>query len=211
MFSLQGFEADDLIASWWRDTKAWEADRIVILSSDKDFLQLAGRNHAGVRTEQVRLSSYGTPTDRWDAARVHEVYGCVPSQLPVVMALTGDTSDNVKGISGIGPKRAVKLLAENDWDLRKVAESKGYDYDQLRTNYKLVNLRESDTRLPRIPDFSPTGPGDMLYPRLTSFLVKYELNTIRDRLTRGVLWHAGNTPLRTGRPYRRPEATPPSG
>ena len=91
-----GFEADDLIGAY-----TVKYDDCVIMSSDKDFLQLLGSN-----------------TTLFDAMKKKEMreeyvlaqFGLSPEQLIDVGALEGDKSDNIPGVSGVGPKTAIKLI-----------------------------------------------------------------------------------------------------
>ncbi|MCM2282599.1 MAG: DNA polymerase I, partial [Bdellovibrionaceae bacterium] len=100
----QGFEADDLIGtltSWGRERDM----EVVIVSGDKDFGQLV-RPHVTI---------YDTMKDiRYDSAGVVEKWGIEPRKMRDYLALVGDSSDNVPGVRGIGPKGACKLLAEFD-------------------------------------------------------------------------------------------------
>lgn len=97
----EGFEADDWIASF---VKKFKKDyQIAILSSDKDLAQLVDK--------QVRL--YDSFKDRWMGPDdVKEKWGVPPEKMLDLLALTGDTSDNIPGIEGVGPKTAAKLLEE---------------------------------------------------------------------------------------------------
>ena len=101
-----GVEADDLIGSMAREAVAagWEA---VIVSADKDFSQLIGP--AVVQY----IPSRGRDAPRWlDSDAIVEKYGVSPDQFIDYLALTGDSSDNIPGIRGIGPKTAATLLQE---------------------------------------------------------------------------------------------------
>jgi DNA polymerase-1 len=102
ILSLDGFEADDVIATVVERAKA-EGLPVTIVSSDKDLMQLA--------TDDVRLLD--TMKNRtFGPAEVEEKYGVTPAQLGDWLALCGDSSDNVPGVRGVGPKTATKLLAE---------------------------------------------------------------------------------------------------
>ena len=96
----EGFEADDIIATYTR--LALEAGaEVTIVSSDKDLMQLI----------EDRVSLYDGlkgRTFRVDAVR--EKFGVEPSRLGDLLALAGDSSDNVPGVPGIGPKTAAELL-----------------------------------------------------------------------------------------------------
>jgi 5'-3' exonuclease len=187
---LPWFEADDLIAAYWRHSH----EPVVILSSDKDLLQLVGPNPRGHECTQIRVSSSNTPTDRWDEAKVTEYYGCTPAQLPAVMALTGDASDGIPGVRGIGPKFALKHLAAADWDLTAVDHpgiAEARDKGEITVYRQLVDLR--DVPYEMIPSgpgpFMPVTPGpDAAWRALWKFLNELQLRDIERRLLAGELW-----------------------
>jgi DNA polymerase-1 len=99
---VAGLEADDLIASYVRAARQ-AGEEVVVVSSDKDLMQLVGD---GVSMWDPLKQK---PIDR-DA--VIERMGVPPEQVRDLLALTGDTSDNVPGVPGIGPKTAAQLLEE---------------------------------------------------------------------------------------------------
>ena len=104
-FSRAGFEADDLIASVTARSIA-EGWRVVIVSADKDLMQL-------VRDGDDRVVLWDSMRDRvYGPREVREKLGVPPSQVRDFLALTGDTSDNVPGVPGVGPKTASDLLAQ---------------------------------------------------------------------------------------------------
>lgn len=103
-----GYEADDAIASY--ALVAQKAGlRVVIVSSDKDLMQLC---HAGDdKTPPIYL--YDTMKNRLvGPPEVEAKFGVGPAKLGDLLALTGDSSDNVPGVPGIGPKTAATLLNE---------------------------------------------------------------------------------------------------
>jgi DNA polymerase-1 len=104
-FQKDGLEADDLIAAATALALA-EAWRVVIVSADKDMMQL-------VRDEDDRVVLWDSMRDRvYGPAEVREKLGVAPSRVRDFLALTGDTSDNVPGVPGVGPKTAADLLAQ---------------------------------------------------------------------------------------------------
>ena len=126
--SAAGYEADDVIAACCRhahDSNAFES--IVVASADKDLLQLvsageavaddddaataAGAAAAAAGATRVRVWD-DTKKTELDAAAVVAKHGVRPDQMADLLALMGDTSDNVPGVPGIGPKGAAKLLVE---------------------------------------------------------------------------------------------------
>jgi len=106
---LDGYEADDVIGTLAR--KAREAGvEAVVVSGDKDFHQLIGD---GVHLlNPGRGGANGVAAEWVDERNATERLGVAPTQVVDYLALIGDSSDNVPGAPGIGPKTAVKLLEE---------------------------------------------------------------------------------------------------
>ena len=100
--SHEGVEADDVIG-----TIAFNAvqkgDNVVIVTGDKDFMQLVGPNIKLLDTMKEK---------RIAEKEVEEKFGVGPERVTDVLALMGDTSDNIPGVHGIGPKTAIKLIKE---------------------------------------------------------------------------------------------------
>ena len=99
--ALPGFEADDIIATLAERFSA-DGAQVVIVTGDKDAAQLV--------RDGVKLWD-GKSEDFQGAEDVAAKFGVKPSQITDYLALTGDSSDNVPGVAGIGPKGAVKLLS----------------------------------------------------------------------------------------------------
>jgi DNA polymerase-1 len=99
----EGLEADDIIACYAK--AALEADwKVTIVSSDKDLMQLV---------EEGRLDLYDTMNDRrLGRDYVIEKFGVPPEKLGDVLALMGDSVDNVPGVPGVGPKTAAQLIQD---------------------------------------------------------------------------------------------------
>lgn len=102
-----GLEADDLIASYARAAceRGWD---VTIVSSDKDLMQLVGP-HAGGEIDMLDTMK----NQRIATAEVVEKFGVPPPLVGDVLALMGDSVDNIPGIRGIGPKTATKLIQEH--------------------------------------------------------------------------------------------------
>src|SRR5262252_2115828 len=104
VWEQDGYEADDIIASATLAALTASADATVkIITADKDLLQLV--------TSRVRVQSLKNNAVL-DVEAVREVYGVQPEQITDWLCLVGDTSDNVVGAKGIGPKTATKLLQQ---------------------------------------------------------------------------------------------------
>jgi DNA polymerase I len=143
-----GVESDDLLASE-AVSLAGAGSEVLIVSSDKDFAQLVG--------DRIRIMlppPTANPKLGWrtmDAAGVREKFGVPPSQIADYLALVGDTSDNIPGLAGVGPKTATKWLAQHG-SLEGVISNAGTlaperfraevanSADRLRLNRRLTTL-----------------------------------------------------------------------
>jgi DNA polymerase-1 len=106
---IDGWEADDVIASLTKSaTKA--GIESVMVTGDKDLLQLVDEHVFALRPPRKGESSYR----QIGKEEVFEEFGVRSDQIVDYLALIGDSSDNVPGVAGIGPKGAVKLLSEYD-------------------------------------------------------------------------------------------------
>ncbi|MDQ7011395.1 MAG: DNA polymerase I [Mariprofundaceae bacterium] len=143
LICLDNFEADDVIATLARqaEEKGWD---VTIVSSDKDLMQLVSD----------RVHMLDTMKDiEYDAAGVREKWGVEPARIHDLLALSGDASDNIPGVPGIGPKTAVQLLEEYG-DLegvlthaaeikqKKRRENLIEHADDARISYRLVALAD---------------------------------------------------------------------
>jgi len=105
IFRADAIEADDLIAAVVAQAVA-AGLRVVIVSADKDLMQL-------VRDDDNRVVLWDSMRDRtYGPVEVEAKFGVPPSQLRDLLALTGDTSDNIPGVPSVGPKTAADLLRE---------------------------------------------------------------------------------------------------
>lgn len=105
ILELQGFEADDVIGGLAVQAAKMDLE-VLIVSNDKDMMQLVGKN---IRT--LRTGTGGAKADVIvDEKRVEEILGVPPDKVIDVMALMGDTVDNIPGAKGIGEKGAKELI-----------------------------------------------------------------------------------------------------
>ena len=117
-YSLQGWEADDLLGTL--SLKGEEAGVApLLLTGDRDALQLVGG-----ATELMFTRKGISETIRFTPSKVYEEYGFTPAQVTDWKGLAGDSSDNIPGVPGVGDKTAVKLLQEYG-TLEKVLENAG--------------------------------------------------------------------------------------
>jgi DNA polymerase-1 len=183
---LPGFEADDLIASYAKCARD-AGTEVTILSSDKDLMQLIGPGIA--MFDPLKNRPIGE-------AEVREKFGVGPEKVVEVLALIGDTSDNVPGVPGIGPKTAAELIAtygDLDSVLARAGEIKQpkrreallANIDKVKLSRDLVQLKV-DCELPQPLDaFALKVPDPQA---LTAFLENQGFRSVVARLrTTGVL------------------------
>src|SRR3954451_14252156 len=116
--SVEGYEADDVIASIAEKARAQDVP-VVIVTGDRDIFQLIDPD------SRVRVMATGrgiTDTKLYDYQAVIDRYGIPPEKIPDFYGLKGDTSDNIPGVPGIGDKTATTLLQEYG-DLETVLSS----------------------------------------------------------------------------------------
>ncbi len=108
--TLDGYEADDIIGTLAHRAEADGFDEIFMVTPDKDFGQLVTEKIKMYRPSRqgdgVEILGIEEVKKKWDIRRVDQVID--------MLGLCGDTSDNIPGVPGIGPKTAAKLLAEYD-------------------------------------------------------------------------------------------------
>lgn len=106
IYACQGWEADDVIGTVSRicSNNEWEC---VIVTGDRDSLQLIDEN---VHVKLVISKMGQTTATLYDVAKFQEEYGFEPKKLIDLKALMGDSSDNIPGVAGVGPKTATELL-----------------------------------------------------------------------------------------------------
>ncbi|MDT8376845.1 MAG: DNA polymerase I [Mariprofundaceae bacterium] len=143
LICIENYEADDVIATLAKqaEKEGWD---VTIVSTDKDLMQLVN----------ARIHTLDTMKNiEYDPAAVKEKWGVEPLRIQDLLALAGDSSDNIPGIPGIGPKTAVQLLEEygdlegvlaraGEVKQNKRRESLIEFADDARLSYRLVALDE---------------------------------------------------------------------
>lgn len=108
LVSLEGYEADDILGTFAASCEK-EGNECVIATGDRDSLQLVSDKV----TVRLAATRQGAPTAvLYDTAKVMEDYSVEPRKLIDIKALQGDTSDNIPGVAGIGPKGATDLIVK---------------------------------------------------------------------------------------------------
>ena len=126
LVECEGYEADDILgtlAKTCHDT----GNECVLATGDRDSLQLVGP-HVTVR---LAATKFGQPqVTLYDEAKIQEEYGVTPKQMIDIKAIQGDTSDNIPGVAGIGPKGAGELV------------QKFHDLDSIYEQIDTLDIKE---------------------------------------------------------------------
>ncbi len=188
-----GVESDDLLASQAVHLAAAGHD-VVVVSADKDFAQIVDA-HITIMLPPPSAN----PKLGWrplDAAGVREKFGVPPAQIPDYLALVGDSSDNIPGIEGVGPKTAAQwlgLFGNLEGVIAHAAELRPERFrdsvrslaDLLRRNLKLTTL---NLALPTLPaERTPVDP-DALFRQLEELEMKSALADARRRYAQAELF-----------------------
>ncbi|MBL4808256.1 MAG: DNA polymerase I, partial [Rhodobacteraceae bacterium] len=177
---MQGFEADDIIATY-ADMARKAGGRVTVISSDKDLMQLVG---GGVEMLDPMKNR------RIGIEQVEEKFGVKPDRVIDVQALAGDSVDNVPGAPGIGIKTAALLINEyGDLDslLERAAEIKQPkrrqtlidNADQIRTSRELVTLRLDVPVVETLEEFEVHDP---VVEDVLAFMAKMEFRGLSQRM-----------------------------
>lgn len=187
-------EADDIMAK----LISLHEGNVVVVSGDHDLRQLV-TNKVIIIKPSIGIKA----EDIFDYQKVIDHYGIPPEKLSEMWALTGDTSDNIPGVPGIGEKTAADLIKKYR-SLNNVLSSeeekiKGYR-SVISTAYELINLDGSYCKMD-IPDltFAPIAPGQTNADIVLEMLEELGFNSIKHKWITGTLWN-GN-PLSVGKPF----------
>jgi DNA polymerase-1 len=183
VFQEDGLEADDLIAAVTQ--RALEDGLgVVVVSADKDLMQL-------VRDHDSRVVLWDSMRDRvYGPAEVAQKFGVPPSKLRDLLALTGDSSDNVPGVPSVGPKTAADLLNQfgtldaiythlAEVKRPKLREALATNEADARLSQTLVTLK-ADAEISWDPGALAYGGADV--PRLRELFAELEFTRLRDML-----------------------------
>ena len=181
-FELEGFEADDVIATFVSQFK--DEGEIVICTGDRDSFQLVS---AGVTVLYPKKGV--TELARMTPEAVLEKYGLTPEQYPDFAALRGDPSDNLPSIPGVGEKTATKwiqefgnlksLVAKVDTVPGKAGEALRNSLAAVLTNRELTQLRHD---VPLHPEFSELEWKGIDKSHLNQLFEKLEIKALKERI-----------------------------
>lgn len=178
-----GFEADDIIATAVKRATT-DGLKSVVVSGDKDLLQLVGDDVVMLDTMKNKI---------WDAEAVEEKWLVPPSLVGDLLALAGDSSDNIPGVPRVGPKTAAPLLNDLggldgiyqnlDKIKSKAMQKRLIEHEtDARVSRELVSLNHN---VPVMWNMSDTRFSKVDADSLVPLLDKFEFYKLRDRLFAG--------------------------
>jgi len=177
----EGYEADDVIATLSR--KVPEDVELMLVTGDQDAMQLVDGN-----VKVLRTTRGVSETKTYGRAEVIEEYGVTPEQIPDYKGLVGDSSDNIPGVRGVGPKGATSLLQQHD-----TLDALYGDLDSVTakgTRAKLEEGRESAFMSRDLATMRFDAPVEFderylrfggVSPRLREVLRRFEFRTLAQR------------------------------
>jgi len=189
VLEIEGIEADDIIGTLAKrfSQKGWE---VIIYTPDKDMFQLLS-----LKGVKIVNPLTGEEIDR---EKVLKKFGVEPEQIPSYLALVGDKVDNIPGVEGVGPKRAVQILREvgsvenilENWDnlpykVKKFL--KNTSKEELKRWLELVKLK-TDLEIPlEEKDFKLKKPNiEELKKKLLELEMKSILNELKKLYQHGI-------------------------
>lgn len=182
-FELEGFEADDIIATFAKEAEK-QGFQTLICTGDRDSFQLINKH-----TTVLYPKKGVTEMNRMTPQALFEKYGLTPQQYPDFAALRGDPSDNLPSVPGVGEKTATKWIVDYGTLaklLEKSDELGGKVGESLRTNIEIVKLNRELTQL--VDDVQINSDVNELAwagfdaALLSSFFEKLEIKALKERL-----------------------------
>jgi DNA polymerase-1 len=173
---IEGYEADDVLGTIAKNAEKNGLD-VYIITADKDINQILS----------PKIKTYDTMKEKVTEAKdIIERYGVQPSRFPEVMALMGDTSDNIPGVPGIGEKTAVSLLKEYGNLERVMKNYSSIKKQKLRNaisenidNIKLsLQLATINTDVPVDTSLKELVLKDPDWSKLLNYFRTFELNSL---------------------------------
>lgn len=177
LLEVEGFEADDIIATLTKKAVA-EGFRVVVVSGDKDLMQLVCED---------QCSFYDGMRNEWfGPEEVKAKWGVGPSLVGDLLALMGDTSDNIPGVKGVGPKTATALLEQfgsleellqrtDEIARPKLRQAIVENVEQIRLARQLVQLHEA---VPLEVELEDLKLGSSFSPKARELFSELEMFTL---------------------------------
>ncbi len=178
-----GYEADDIIGTLAMQAKAQDIE-VFLVTPDKDFMQLVGEN---IKMYKPRFKGDGF--EIIDRQGVIDYFGVPPEKVIDVLAIIGDTSDNIPGVPGVGAKGAPKLIkdygsleevikAAPELKSKKAREGFTEYAEQARLSRKMIII---DTDVPETPEWKELNHEGPQNEKLGAFFKRMEFKNLTQR------------------------------
>lgn len=190
ILTLEGYEADDILGTIAKRC-AKEGAEVTILSGDRDLLQLADTH---IKISIPKTSKGRTELFQYYPEDVVREYGVTPQAFIDVKALQGDTSDNIPGLPGVGPKTATAIITQ----FGSLAEAKAHMDEikppkaqkAMREHWELAELSralsEIDIQAPVSFDYDSAGIDQMYTQESLALCREFEFKSLIPRFAKGV-------------------------
>ncbi len=207
LLEAEDFEADDILGTMAERFGRGDTE-VYLVTGDKDAYQLLSDN-VRIYANKKGISEY----EILDAESLKEKLGLTPAQMTDYMAITGDTSDNVPGVKGIGEKGALKLISEYgslDGVYRHLEDIGGRQKDLLLKEKEMAYLSRNLVTIRRdVPlnlDLERAGVPDFRTPAVREYFERLEMRSIvQEFLENGSAGERKEAPARNYRILREPD------
>jgi len=174
---LPDTEADDLIASYAVAAGGTDCD-VILATNDKDLFTLVNERVCVYSTNKTDLADPKDPHALLFSDAVKKKWGVEPAQIADVLALIGDSVDNIPGVEGIGPKTATKLITEHGSLAALLADLSVVKNEKLRAKLDAARAQiEANREMVRLDTHHelPVAIGDLVIkPRYPEFIAELE-------------------------------------
>ena len=178
-----GYEADDIIGTLATQAKAEDIE-VYLVTPDKDFMQLVGDN-----IKMYKPKFRGDGFDVIDRQGVIDYFGVPPEKVIDVLAIIGDSSDNIPGVPGVGKKGAPELIKEYgslealiddapNLKSKRAREGLTENAEQARLSRKMIVI---DTQVPETPNWQQLKHNGHDDKKLGEFFRRMEFKTLTER------------------------------
>lgn len=171
---IPGYEADDALYTLSKD--ATDFDEVVIFTCDQDILQCV------TDRVKVRLFSSAKKVTDMGPKEVQEKWGVKPQHVALVKALCGDSSDNIKGIRGVGPKTAAKIVCDGYGVLENILKHPKIEKHREKVKENLKLIRPTYITEYESTDYSDFLLGNSTVEELRAVFEGLEFNAILRRI-----------------------------
>jgi 5'-3' exonuclease len=171
---IRGYEADDSLYTLSKD--AVDFDEVVIFTCDQDILQCV------TNKVKVRLFNTAKKVTDMSPADVQEKWGVKPQHVALVKALCGDSSDNIKGIRGIGPKTAAKIVCDSYGVLDNILKHPKVEGSKDKVKANLDLIRPTYVTELESTDYADFTLGNSTISSLKGVFEGLEFNALLKRL-----------------------------